>query len=168
MPRRQSSRSAENCSALERHGAQLRGRPAKERFDEEEFVEVELTLPARGRQPGLDLERRAAAWRQRPFRGDPSAGDEERSHAAGVFGRDEHAALEAPHTVEALQLATDPLESRRPVAEPASVFEPPCVRQLAHATPQSRQRRLRPVQLVRQERPRRELRGAARPQWADR
>lgn len=161
MPRRQSLRSAEDRFALERHGAQLRRRPAKERVDEEELVQVELSLPACGRESGLDLERRAATGRQRPFRGDSAGGDEERTDATPVFGRDKDAALEAPHTVEARQLATDPLERCQPVAEPDRVLEPPCLCQLTQAVPQPRQRGLGPVELVWQEGPCCELGSAA-------
>ena len=138
VPRRQSSRSVEDRSALERHAAQLGRRPPQERVDEEKLVEVELSRTAGGRETHLDLERRTAARGQHPFRGDPSAGNEERPYVARVFRRDENAALEAPHTVEALQLAADPLEGRHSVAEPTRVLEPPYLRQLAQATPQAR------------------------------
>ena len=124
-------RSVEDRLAFERRGPQLRRRPAQERVDEEELVEVELSRTARRSKPCLHFEHRAAARRQRPFRGDPAAGDEERPHVARVLRREQDAGLELPYAVEALQLAADSLERRHSVAEPARVLESLRVRQLA-------------------------------------
>ena len=117
---------------------QLRRRPAQERVDQEELVEVELAGTPRGGEPGFGLEGRASAGRQCPLRRDPAAGDEERPHVAGLVGRHEDAAPETSHTVEALQLAADPLERRDAVAETARILEPPGLGQLAESATQAR------------------------------
>src|SRR4029079_16827149 len=124
-------------------------------------VEIELSRAPRGREARLDLARRGAARRQRPLAGDPPAVDEERPDVARVVPRDQDAALETPHVVEALELAADPLERRQAVAQPAGVLEPLRLRQLAETAAQAWQRRLGLLQLVGREHTRRELRGAA-------
>src|SRR5205807_3757569 len=114
---------AQDRLAPERSDAQFRRRPTKARIDEQELVEVELAGTARGGEPCFDLESRAPAGRQSPFRRDPPAGDEEGLYEARIAGRDEHAARESSHPFEPLQLAADPLERGDAIAEPARVLE---------------------------------------------
>ena len=89
----------EDRLALERRDAQLGRRAPQERGDEQQLVEpVEKRAVAgiRGApgcgQAGLDLERRAAAGRQRPLRRDDAAGDEVGADVPRLGGGHEHAA----------------------------------------------------------------------------
>src|SRR5207244_4274179 len=67
---------AQDRLAPERSDAQFRRRSTQEQIDEQELVEVELARTARDGEPCFDLENRAPAGRQSPFRRDPPAGDE--------------------------------------------------------------------------------------------
>ena len=76
---------------------ELGRRAAQERRDEQQLVGVlgrvgRLEAPARG-EPGLELDRSAAARRQRPHRGDSAARDEDRAAEARLDRRDEQAQL---------------------------------------------------------------------------
>jgi hypothetical protein len=73
-------------------------------------------MSIRGSEAGLDLERCATAGRQRPLRRHSATGYEERPYVGGLSGRHEDAARELSHAIEPLELATDPLQSRDPVA----------------------------------------------------
>ena len=111
-------------------------------------------MSVRGGEAGLDLERRAAAGRQRSLRRDPAAGDEERPYVGGLSrpgARTQHASC--PHAIEALELAADPLQRCDPVAKPAGVLEAASVGELAQPTLEARQRRRGPVELVRSQAP---------------
>jgi hypothetical protein len=93
-----------------------------------ELVDVELAGTAGGGEPGLDLEVRAAARRQRPRGGDPATGEEERTHVTGLDRRHEQAAFERAQPREPFEIAAHRLERLDPVAEPSGVLEPARVR----------------------------------------
>jgi hypothetical protein len=75
-----------------------------------------LDLSVCGSEPGLDLERRSAAGRQSPLGRHSAAGYEDRPHVPGLSGRDQDAALELSHAIEALEFAANPLQSCDPIA----------------------------------------------------
>src|SRR5579884_178991 len=159
---------AEDRRALERRHPQLGGQPAEERVDEEELVQVELPWTAGGREPGLDLERRAASGWQRPLCRHPAARDEDGADVARLAVGREDAALEPLRALEAPQLPADPLERGHAVAEPAGILESPRVGQLAQAAPEARESRLRAGELVGHEGASGQLSDAARAQGPDR
>ena len=104
------------------------------------------------REPGLELDRRAAARRQRPHRGDAAARDEDRAAEARLDRRDEQAQLGRAEAVEAAQAADGVLERVDPVAQAGRVLVAQRIRERGEAGAQARQRRRRIVELGGRER----------------
>ena len=67
-------------------------------------------------KPGLDLEVRSAARRQRALRCDASAGDEERTRMPRLRAGRDDAALDRAQPREPLELTASVLERLEPVA----------------------------------------------------
>ena len=104
----------------------------------------------------LDLEV-PAARRERPLGGDPPAGHEEGPRVPWLCRRHDETPLERPEPREPVELAADALQRVDAVTQPCGVLVAAGVRQLRQPPSQPRQRRRRPLQLVRDERPRGEL-----------
>src|SRR5437764_635078 len=93
--------------------------------------------------------------------GDAPAREEEGTRVSRLGGRDEQAALERAQPLEPLQVAAHVLERLDAVAEPGGILEPAGIGQRRQLPPQTRQRRRRTLQLVREQRARRHLCPAA-------
>src|SRR5690348_16755601 len=119
-------------------------------------------------QARLDLEMRPASGRQRALGCDTAACDEDGSDMAGLCRRYEQTPAHRAQSFEPLQLVADALERLQPVAQPGSVLEAARVGELRQPPPQPWERKRGPLEFVRTERTRRELRAAARANRADR
>ncbi len=112
---------------------------------------------SRSGESGFDLEVRAPTRRQRALGGDAAAGDEERARVAGRCSRRDDAALDGAQPCEPFELAADLLERLQAVAETGRIFVAPVGRELGEPPAQPRQRSGRTLELVGEQRARREL-----------
>ena len=137
-PRARRRRAAVRRIASRPSGAtrNFRRRSAQERVHEQR-ARRGRALPARrcGREPRFDLERCAAAGRQRTV--PPPPGRRRRRKPARSQDRRPGTSTQhssRSHPFEPLQLAAGPLERGDAIAEPARVLESSCLRQLPQST----------------------------------